>query len=172
MRNTFEDLPGNRHPLEIKWPFQLATWYKSFVTGLLGCGYLQMNLIIRKGKIITRKYLSSASYIYFPVDFKMCLNTYKSKQVSGISVFIIQSTSVHLMNCKLVLHIFVMIRLGIWVAHNRWRAEYTIKDEEKPKRLVSLACLRWGWYVVNTHFFSSRGAVNISTVFVQLGYSQ
>lgn len=149
MRNTVEDLPGNRHPLEIKWLFQLPTWYKFFVIGLLDCGYLQMNLIIRKGKIITGKYLSSASCIYFPVDFKMCLNTYKSKQVSGISVFIIQSTSVPLMNCKLVLHIFVIIRLGLWVTDNRWVVEYTIQDEEKPRSLVFLACLRWGWYVVN-----------------------
>lgn len=174
MGNTTEDLPGNRHPLEIKWPFQLPTWYKSFVIGLLGCGYLQMNLIIRKGKIITRKYLSSASCIHFPIDFKICLNTYKSKRVSGISAFIIQSTSVHLMNCKLVLHIFVMIRLGLWVTHNRGIVEYTINDEEKPRRLVSLSCLRQEWYVVNVlkALLSSRGVVNISIVFVQLRYSQ
>ena len=174
MRNAVEDLPGNRHPLEIKWPFQPPAWYKSYVIGLLDCGYLQMNLFIRKGKIITRKYLSSASCIYFPVDFKMCLNTYKSKQVSGINAFIIQSTSVHLMNCKLVLHVFVMIRLCLWASHNRWILDYTTKDEEKPRRLAFLECLSWGWYVVNVlrALHSSRGVVNISIVFVQLRYSQ
>lgn len=30
MRNTVEDLPDNRHPLEIKQLFQLPTWYKYF----------------------------------------------------------------------------------------------------------------------------------------------
>lgn len=89
MRNTIKDLPDNRHTLQIKKLFQLPTWYKYFLLGLLDCGYLQMNLFIRKENIITRKYLSSTSCIYLPVDFKMCLNTYKSKQVSGINAFII-----------------------------------------------------------------------------------
>lgn len=48
-----------------------------------------MNLFIKKEKIITRKYLSSTNCVYFPVDFKVYLNIYKSKQVSGINAFII-----------------------------------------------------------------------------------
>lgn len=60
-----------------------------FFLGLLDGGYLQMNLFIKKEKIITRKYLSSTNCVYFPVDFKMYLNIYKSKQVSGINAFII-----------------------------------------------------------------------------------